>query len=200
MDTEVTTADAEKDTLDSVSDKKAEMSVEDMLVEINKLKSINSEVIQSRDKAKLKLREFDDASDKQVSDDLIEQEKFKELYEALNIKHEELKGTIGVEKLNTELTKALDSAGVTAVNTAMKLINRTGLELVDGKIIGIETAIDQLKADHSIVFDSQSPVPPPVVPNEGGPATGYEAELKALKGNPRSSFGDFEKIQAKYGK
>lgn len=198
LDKDTVVVDATNSELDN---SEAELTTEQMQAEITKLKNINVEVIKSRDEAKVKLRTHDDTLAKQANDELVEKEKFKELYETLNEKHETLVGTIKLQKIDIALTAALQEAGVTSIPTAIKLMDKSGITVgEDGSVEGVAAMIDKLKTDHEIVFAPIASAPSPVTPSEDDPAGGYHAELKALLATGKPTQKDFDALRSKYGK
>jgi len=181
---ETQVVDTAKGTQDT-QDTQGEQTVSQMQEQIDKLKNINSEVIQSRDKAKAKLREVDSEVEKKANDDLVEKEKFKELYEKANDKLNSLTSSMFKDKVDKALQVALDGAGSTSTGTALKLIDTTDIKLNDdGTIIGIQNIIDRIKTDHTILFQEVKPSPTPIVPTEDGAGNG---ELDITKLNMKDS-------------
>lgn len=98
---------------------------------------------------------------------------------------------------------ALLKADVHNVDTAKKLIDRDGIELVDGKanLVKIEELINSLQESDSYLFkqkddgNTQRVTPPtPIRPGEGKKITsGIQAELKSAK-----STKEIQKILRKY--
>ncbi len=181
----------------SSDDQANELTKEQMEAEINKLKSINSDVIQSRDKAKAKLREFDSAAESEKSDKLLEKEEFKKLYDDLSSKHTNLVNKLRDQDINSILRGSLKEAGVTSVETALQIIDKSDIELNDGgdKILGFQGMVDKLKTSHSILFQEAKPSPTPVVPTEEGAGNGELDITKLDMKNPkdRAKYKEYRK-------
>lgn len=162
-----------------------DLTVDQMAAEITKLKNINSDVIQSRDKAKARLRDFDTAADELANKELLEKEEFKTLYDELNSKHTSLLNTIKSKDIDNALKISLKEAGVTSVSTALKLMDKSNIELNDdGEVIGMSAVVDSLKEDHAILFQEAKKSPDPVVPTEDGAGDGTLDLTKLDMKNP----------------
>jgi len=183
--------------VDTSVDTKAEMSVEQMQSEIDRLKSINLDVIKSRDTAKVKLREYDDLLEQKAKADLIEKDEFKTLYEDLNSKHTNLLNDLKAKEVDMALASALQHAGVTAVPTALKIMDKDNITLNDdGTVVGLQSIVDKLKEDHAILFVSEVSTPSPAIPSEDEVKSVVEIDFSTLDlKNPidRAKYAEYRK-------
>lgn len=201
MSKEITVEEKDESSVE-VTAAKPELSIDEALAEIARLKGINKEVIDARDKAKTKLRSFEEEAEARLAKDQEEQGRFKELYEAEKARNEQLNQNIRNKTVDVALTAALNEAGVVSVPTALKLVDRSQVELDDdGNVISttLENAVSGLKKEHEILFGKPI-VPTPKVKgvNQQDQPGSYIEELKAA-----AQTGDRRKIaavKAKYGK
>lgn len=177
-------------------------TVEEAMAEITRLKSVNSEVIDSRDKAKTKLKAIEKQSDKIQQQELEEQGKYKELLEAEQSKREELETTIRNNSIDNALNAALDEAGVASNNTAMKLINRDDIVVEDGKVQSnsVADAIATLKDEHEILFKKGDKAPVVKKAGEDEPTIGFEAEMTKAVNSGNATRKTLDNIRTKYNK
>lgn len=112
-----------------------------------------------RDKAK----KFDDAqaaADTAEQKRLTDEGKFKELSEKQAAENASLKEQVKSSTVNQALTNKLAPLGVVNLEDALKLVDRSKIEVSeDGTISGIEAAVDALKTDKAYLFNGQGGKP-----------------------------------------
>lgn len=132
----------------------------DTTAEIAKLKAINLDLIKTRDEAKDKLRKIDEDISRQKDADLVEKEKYKELYENTVDKYSKLAERFDNNALDSAINMALTDAKISATSTASKLVDRSKLSIDEsGAISGMQTVMDDLKTNHPILFVPDTKVP-----------------------------------------
>lgn len=62
-------------------------------------------------------------------------------------------------EFNFALESALRDSKAKNITAVSALLNKEGLKLVDGKIIGLDEQISKIKADNDYLFESDKPVP-----------------------------------------
>lgn len=134
-------------------------------------------------------------SDKEAAEKkaLEDQGKFKELSEKQSDTISELQTKIQEMTVNQALTNKLSPLGVVDLEGALKLIDRSAIEVKeDGTIDGLDKAVDTLKNDKAYLFNESSGKPQvgsPTNPNNGG-QTGQPPKFKAsqLRGPEGAKF------------
>jgi vacuolar-type H+-ATPase subunit I/STV1 len=141
-------------------------SLEQALEKIKHLEGINKDVISARDKAKLKLRELEEASgksseiQKQYDDLFAEKSKLISQYESTQSELNSLKESIKQEKVNSALSTALEAAGAKSASTVMKLIDKSKLQFDEqGNVSSdaIIAAIKEVQDSDPILFGEADP-------------------------------------------
>lgn len=176
-----------------------EPSVDELRAELEKLRGINKEVIQSRDAAKQKLRDLDSEKERKV---LEEKGAYEEALLKEREKYDVLQSQLRDTAVNAELRNALAESGTASVDTALELIDRSTIAYEDGQVNKetVADAIKTLQERHKVLFGEVRPAPTPKKAGEETPTGGYAAELKKLQGNPRATRRDLEALRQKYGK
>lgn len=109
-----------------------------------------------RDKAK----KFDDAqtaADAAEQKRLADEGKFKELSEKQAAENAKLQEQVKNSTINQALTNKLAPLGVVNLEDALKLVDRSKIEVSDdGTISGIDAAVEALKTDKAYLFSGQS--------------------------------------------
>ena len=183
---------------------KKELTVEQMAAKIaelenrnNDLASMNGDIISSRDKAKAKLKQIDAEAEANAKAGLLEKEEFKTLYEDLKSEHTGLIDQINGQKVDSALSNALKDAGITSVQTALKIMDKSNIQLNDdGTVVGMQGIVDSLKADHAILFVSEKPSPTTVVPSEDDVLSVVDIDFNKLDmKNPkdRAKYSEYRK-------
>lgn len=180
-------------------------SLEEAMTEIEKLRSIKTELIGERDKVKTKLRTIETAAEKKIAAELEEQGKFKELLEEERQKRAELESTIRTSTVVGELTKALSSEKVLSVDTVLALVDQSLVKTDDAGNISAESvadAIAKVKEQHGVLFGVKAPAKAPTSKRaaEDAPTGGYAEELKKLRLNPNTTARDLDNLRQKHGK
>lgn len=173
-------------------------SIEAALAEVTRLREINKEYVDGRDKVKAQLRKREEAVMK-------EQGKYKELYEAAQADKEQIVAKLKHTAVDTALEKALQAAGAD-VKIAMKLVDRNTVAVdenytVDDK--SIEALIKDMKDQYATIFSSQPKTVIPPVPKRVAETVvkgGYEEELMSLRKNPKATPAMLMALRAKYGR
>ena len=123
-------------------------------------------------------------------------EDWKSKYEDINSKYTQLNDTVRNDKINNALIDALKQNNVKSIDTALKIIDKSLIELVDNNVDTkvIEKIVSDLKISDAILFDTPQI---PSVKDAGNNinTNSYEQELKTAK-----SQKDIEKILRKYNK
>lgn len=179
---------------------KIHTSIEDAMVEIEKLRGINKEVIATRDKEKSKLRSFEKEQEQREQALLADQGKFKELYEKRENEFQALQTTLKTKAVDSALKDVLHKAGARSVDTVAKLIDKSKIGVSDdfnAVVADIESQIEELKKTDPILFGIAEGVNPPSVkrPSDGTPTAGIDAELRACK-----TVNEIQAVMKKYGK
>jgi len=130
-----------------------------------------------------KVRKYEKSNKQAAEQALLEQSKYKELYETVNERANRLQQQIRTQSVNQTLDGILKEEGADAPNTIKKLIDYSKIEVDDDGNIDIKSIDDQIKAlkkSDPILFKKEKPTAPPVKrATDGTPTNGYEQELKA---------------------
>lgn len=182
------------------------LSLEEALAQIEHLRGINKEVIESRDKVKSKLKSYEDEAQQQQAQLLEEQGKYKELYEAQQEKARELELKLRTAALDREIDQSLSEIGLApeALKTAKSLVDRSSIKFDNDNIdkSSVADAIEQLKKEHAVLFNIKRQTPDVKRPNVDTDQSTYEVELQRIRANPKSPTArkELEQLRAKYGK
>lgn len=130
-----------------------------------------------------KVRRYEKSNKQAAEQALLEQNKYKELYETVNERAVKLQEKIKTQAINQALDNILKEEGADAPNTVKKLINYSLIEVDDDgniDVSSIDAQIKELKKSDPILFKREKPTAPPVKrATDGTPTNGYEQELKA---------------------
>lgn len=117
-----------------------------------------------------KSKKYDDAQAAATAAEnkaLEEQGKFKELADKQASENEKLRGQLKESSINAALTTKLAPLGVVDLEGALKLIDRSKVEVKDdGTIDGIDAAVEALKTDKAYLFTG---TPGGTAPKVGSP-------------------------------
>lgn len=123
------------------SENKGEVTSAELIEKVKSLESQLKDAINTRDKAKQKSRELEEAA------------AFKTKYEELNAQFEavsnELNGikeSAKTEKVNTALQTALEAAGAKSLNTVLKLIDKSQIQFDENGQVVEESVVNVVKA------------------------------------------------------
>ena len=178
-------------------------SIEEALAEVERLKNINKEVIESRDKSKAKLRAIEEEKEKADAAEKAEQGKFQELYEAEQQKRLELESKVKNQAVDVAVRSALGEANAASVDTAFALINRDLVKVSEDGVVSPESvaeAVAAVKEQHDVLFTGPKKGPSVARAGEQKPSGGYQDELKKLQADPKATRQDLERLRAKYGR
>lgn len=209
MTVEVKDKDIKKDESDdsnSEKDSKAPTTefdtVEAAMAEVERLRIVNKEVIDSRSDAKSKLKAIEEEADKVKQQELTDQGKFKDLLEAEQLKTAGLESTIRDNAINSALLVALEEAGVSSNKTAMKLISLEDIVVENGTVDSksVVDAIATLKTEHEILFTTVKKAPTPKKADEEEPSVGFEAEMTKAVNSGSATRATLDTIRAKYNR
>lgn len=140
-----------------------------------------------------KSKKFDEAqteAQKAEQKRLEEQGKFKELSEQQAATITELQGKLKDSTVNQQLTNKLAPLGVVDLEGALKLVDRSKIEVADdGTVTGLDEAVEALKKDKAYLFTagggSKPQVGNPSNPGNGGegggPAKFKRSQLRDAK-------------------
>lgn len=143
-----------------------------------------------------KLRKFEKENKDKAEREAIEAGKYKELYEAAQLKLSDMESKVRNQVVDGVLKDALTEAKVKSIPTVMKLLDRSKVEVTeDGSVDpkSVAQLIKELRVSDPIFFDEQqaAPVKEPtqrtvVVPNlhragEGSVKDSFTRELAAAK-------------------
>lgn len=181
------------------------LTVEELAKEVERLKAINKEVIESRDKVKTKLRTFEEQAEKAKEETLKQQGEFQSLYEKEKEARAALETKMRVTTVNSALKTALEQANVVAVDTALALVNRDEVKVnEEGQVVpeSLAEAIAKVKEQHPVLFTGVvRQGPNPARAGETPPTGGYLEELKKIQSNPKGvNAKDLEALREKYGR
>lgn len=181
------------------------LSLEEALEQINHLKRVNKEVIESRDKVKTKLRTFEELQAQQEQQALEEQGRFKELAEAEKKRADQYEQAFKQNAINSVIDRKLAEIGLPedALGTAKALLDRSKVQFEDGSVNeqSVVEAIDQLKSQHQILFNVRTKTPD-VKRSDETNSSSYLEELNRIRSNPRDPRAKqkLQELRAKYGK
>ena len=122
-------------------------------------------------------------------------ENFKSKYEATSTELSQVKETMLNQLIDGVLKDELAKANATSVSTVMKIVDRSKITVVDGKVDtkSVETMIEELKKTDAVLFqDVQTPALKR--PGESTPTASFKTEMTAAK-TPQ----EVQKVLAKYG-
>ena len=195
----------EETTVESVASNEAAETAEKQVItletlqaEISKVISINKELIASRDAAKTKLREAEDASELQATKVEQREGTLGEIDLAVDAVELKLNKRLNDVLVNNALEKELLTAGARNIEMAKKLLNMKDIKVVNGVADSslIQQSVKNLKEAASYLFaseeDGTSPKPAAmsvaragepenvVIANEEIKATTTTADLQAV--------------------
>ena len=181
------------------------LTVEELAKEVERLKAINKEVIESRDKVKTKLRTFEEQAEKAKEEQLKQQGEFQSLYEKEKEARVALETKMRTASVNSALKSALEQANVVAVETALALVSRDTIKVSEeGEVVpeSLAEAIAKVKEQHPVLFTGATRQGPhPARAGETPPTGGYLEELKKIQSNPKGvNMKDLEALREKYGR
>jgi len=189
-----TSVDAEKEQVVNSPDgeqvgtasKEAKTDVEALQAELAK----NQELIKKLRKYEKENLARAEQEAKAKEDALKEQGRYKELYEELN-------GKLRKQTIEQALESALTDAKAKSTKTVKALINISDIEF-DGDQINtkaLKAKIEEVKKEHSILFEAEAAAPSVKRAGENDPIGGYEKELRAAK-----TAKELNAVLRKYGK
>lgn len=132
-------------------------------------------------------REAEAAAAKAAEDKMKEDGKFKELLEQKDKELADLRTSLETSAVNNSITAKLASAGVVDAEAALLLINREGITNNDGKVEGVDAAIEALKTAKPYLFGTpqSTPIGAPSNPapgtQPGGTKTFFRSQLSDNK-------------------
>lgn len=169
--------------------------------EITKLKSIKEDVVSQRDDIKNKYS----AVEGKFTTLETQLTAINTALAAEKSKREEVESIHLATLKTTQLRKALEQEGVTAMDTALKLIDLSQITVTDGFTINndvVTAIVTKLKETDGVLFGKPSAiatdvkdVPAPKRASEGEPKAGFAEELKNCK-----TAKDVETLLRKHGK
>lgn len=135
--------------------------------------------------------------------------KVQSLYEAEKARADALEQKFKNQASDTVLRQALSEQGAKAVDTAMKLVDRSSIKFNDDGTVDVEsvkTIVTNLKTSDSILFDANQTepqqvvlakpsTPPTVRATESDKVMGFSAEIQAAK-----TQTELQAVLKKYGK
>jgi vacuolar-type H+-ATPase subunit I/STV1 len=192
-----------------------EVTLESLQEKVKLLEANYKDAVSSRDKTKQKLREIEESAGSatelkaQYENLFTEKSKLAEQFEATVNELTSIKEGMKQEKISSALTTALEAAGAKSINTVMKLIDKSKLQLdEEGKVNSdsVVAAIKEVMDSDPILFGDVDPkkvshtgavFSDPGVKLAGDSKTegAYEKELRAAK-NQKEILA----VAKKYGK
>ena len=160
-------------------------SLDDALKEIDKLKSINKEAFQTRDKFKAQLakQEEDVLSNKKQAEEnlLIEQKKFEELYKKEQSQRLEVENKFKNMLVDSSIKENLKDA--VDVEVLMKLIDKSQLKMTENGVDGesLTKILDDLKLSKPFLFKQESVTEEKQVPKAPVPKRSTEVSNSSDK-------------------
>ena len=148
-----------------------------------------------------KVRKFEKENKEAAEKALLEQGKYKELYEANQTRLVELETASRNANIDASLTALINEAKPKSASTVAKLIDRNKIVVKDGVV---DTAVlkamvlELQKSDPFLFEDGSTPaVKTPGVkrPSEGAVVAGFEVEIRAAKNSK-----DIQAVMKKYNK
>jgi hypothetical protein len=131
---------------------------------------------------------------------LAEQNKFKELAEKRGTELETYQTKVKNLTIDQALTTKLSGAGVIDLDGALKLVDRSKIDVTDNGVDGVEAAIEALKTDKPYLFNAQTtPVGSPTNPTNGAP-TGAPGKFKSSQITPEFYATHEKEILEAYAK
>jgi DNA repair exonuclease SbcCD ATPase subunit len=180
------------------------LNAEELKKEVERLKAINKDVIESRDKVKSKLRSFEEQAEKAKEEQLKQQGEFQSLYEKEKEARVALETKMRTHAVNSALKSALEAANAISVDTALALVNKDGIKVnEEGEVVpeSLAEAIAKVKEQHAVLFTGVRKGPDPARAGETPPTGGYLEELKKIQSNPKGvNMKDLEALREKYGR
>lgn len=151
--------------------------------ELFKLPRIQELMNDSKEYKKL-AKSQQEAEDKQLK----EQQKWEELASKKTKEADELRGQFKTLTINQALTTKLVAAGVVDLDGALKLADRSKIEVgEDGQVKGVDEAFEALKSDKAYLFNADSKpatVGSPTNPNNGGDKPSGPSKFKRSQITP----------------
>jgi len=165
------------------------------------LATLRAELASSQEILK-KVRRFEKENKAEAEKALVEQGKFKELYEAELLKSTALEGKFRTRAIDSAVETALKDSGAKSISTLLKLIDKNRI-VVEGDVVdaaSIASLVKELKISDPILFAEFDAKVVPIVPavkkaGEGDVVGGYATEMKAA-----TTQRQIESIMRKYGK
>lgn len=189
----------------SNNDNRGFETVEQALARISELENINKQVIQDRDSVKSKLREIESEEEEAKRQAMEEQGQFKTLLEAEREKLTSLQNKLRDRDIDSAIGSALKDVGLTedAFNTAKALIDKSTIGYDQDKGIDSTTltkAVEQLKANHSILFQAKPKTPDTKRPSgnvDGG--SDFVTEMKKLRESGNCTHAKINELRKRFG-
>lgn len=124
---------------------------ENLTKAVNQLKQENSDIVQELAAKKKHLTELADKEKLAKDQALADQGKFKELADARGAEIEALRKDKDATLIDIELREAARKEGLQDLDL-LKLIDRSGVKIEEGKIVGIEEAVKNFKKNKPSFF------------------------------------------------
>lgn len=116
---------------------------------------------QEKEELVKKVRKYEKEARTKAETALLEQGKFKELYEAELAKRTELETTLTAKAIDAQLLSILEKSNLKSVNTVMKLLDKSKIK-VDGDTVdagSVKVLIDELKKSDPVLFEVGTSTP-----------------------------------------
>jgi hypothetical protein len=173
------------------------ISLEAANLEIERLRNINKEVIESRDIVKGKLKAIETEAETRAAALLEEQGKFKELYDAEVARRTAYESSIKEREVASTLRSELEKVNALSVDTVMKLVDKSAIEFNDDgtvKVDSLKAVIKSLKQSDPILFGGEK-APDPKRAGNGEHGQTFETEIRGAK-----TQKEITAVLIKYGK
>ena len=171
-------------------------TVEELLEELKSVKEKyhhDAEILQ-------KVRRYEKENKRAAEAALLEQQKYKELYELEKQSKSELKNKLRDISINQQINEVIKEVDAKSPSTLIKLLDKSKFvfdEEDNLDISSVKSQLNELKKTDPILFGKEQITPPtPARSTEGTPVAGYEQELKAAIKTGKQA--ELDKVFKKY--
>jgi hypothetical protein len=132
------------------SDPTPETQADSETISLDEAKKLRSEAANLRKR----LKSFEENETKRKEAELSETERERAAREAAERERDEARNEARALRIDNAITNAVSDAKLNARDTAVvaQLVNRDALDIVDGKVTGIDAEIKRIKTNHAALF------------------------------------------------